>query len=119
MLSVAQWIVTLLFFFIEILPVTAKVLLNIGPLSPYETLLKTEEDIITDQPKLTRVIPRQDAERESDTQIAIDEHMRQREGASGRRPTSTSPRTWRPSSTSRSRSGAGKSRPNSASTRRR
>jgi hypothetical protein len=85
MLSVAQWIVTLLFFCIEILPVTVKVLLNIGPLSTYETLLKNEEDIITDHAKLTRVTRRRDAEREADKQIAIDEHMRQLEEGLGKR----------------------------------
>jgi hypothetical protein len=78
-LGAAQWIVTLLFFCIEILPVTVKVLLNIGPLSTYETLLKNEEDIITDQAKLTRVTRRRDAEREADKRIAIDEHMRKLE----------------------------------------
>ena len=30
-LAVAQWVVTLLFFFIEILPVMVKFLLNLGP----------------------------------------------------------------------------------------
>ena len=85
LLSVAQWVVTLLFFCIEILPVTVKVLLNLGPLSTYETLLKNEEDIITDRTKLTRVTKRRDAERESDKQIAIDEHKRQLEENLGKK----------------------------------
>jgi hypothetical protein len=85
MLSIAQWVVTLLFFCIEILPVMVKVLLNIGPLSTYETLLKNEEDMITDQAKLTRVTKRRDAEREADKQIAIDEHMRQLEEGLGKK----------------------------------
>ncbi|MCW2930718.1 MAG: hypothetical protein JWM19_1680 [Actinomycetia bacterium] len=85
MLSVAQWVVTLLFFCIEILPVTVKVLLNIGPLSTYETLLKNEEDMITDEAKLTRVTRRRDAERAADKQIAIDEHMRQLEEDLGKK----------------------------------
>ena len=84
-LGVAQWIVTLLFFCIEILPVMVKVLLNIGPLSTYETLLKNEEDIITDRAKLTRVTRRRDAEREADKQIAIDEDMRQLEEDLGKK----------------------------------
>ena len=84
-LGVAQWIVTLLFFCIEILPVMVKVLLNIGPLSTYETLLKNEEDIITDRAKLTRVTRRRDAEREADKQIAIDEDMRRREEDLGKK----------------------------------
>ncbi len=85
MLSVAQWVVTLLFFCIEILPVMVKVLLNIGELSAYEKVLKTEEEIITDQAKLTRVTRRRDAEREADKRIAIDEHMRQLEEDLGKR----------------------------------
>jgi multidrug efflux pump subunit AcrA (membrane-fusion protein) len=85
MLSVAQWVVTLLFFCIEILPVMVKVLLNIGPLSTYETLLKNEEEIITDQAKLARVTRRRDAEREADKRIAIDEHMRQLEEDLGKK----------------------------------
>jgi hypothetical protein len=85
MLSVAQWVVTLLFFCIEILPVMVKVLLNIGPLTTYETLLKNEEDMITDRAKLTRVTRRRDAEREAEKQIAIDEHMRQLEEKLGKK----------------------------------
>lgn len=84
-LRVAQVFVTLLFFCIEILPVMVKVLLNIGPLSVYETLLKNEEDIVTDRATLTRVTKRRDAEREADKQIAIDEHMRQLEEGLGRK----------------------------------
>jgi hypothetical protein len=79
MLGVAQWVVTLLFFCIEILPVMVKVLLNIGPLSTYEVLLKNQEDMITDAAKLKRITRRRDAERESEKQIAIDEDMRERE----------------------------------------
>ncbi len=85
MLGVAQWVVTLLFFCIEILPVMVKVLLNIGPLSTYERILKTEEDIITDRAKLKRVTSRRDAERESAKQIAIDEDMRQLEEDLGKK----------------------------------
>jgi hypothetical protein len=79
MLGVAQWVVTLLFFCIEILPVMVKVLLNIGPLSPYEVVLKNQEDMIADRMKLKRVTTRRDAERESEKQIKIDEDMRERE----------------------------------------
>jgi hypothetical protein len=85
MLSVAQWVVTLLFFCIEILPVMVKVLLNIGPLTTYETLLKNEDDIITDRAKLIRVSRRRDAEREAQKQIAIDEHMRHLEEKLGKK----------------------------------
>ena len=83
-LAVAQWVVTLLFFFIEILPVMVKFLLNLGPLSLYERALKNEEDSITDTMKTSRVTRRQDIEREALKQQAIDEDMRQREEALGK-----------------------------------
>jgi hypothetical protein len=83
-LGLAQWIVTLLFFFIEILPVMVKFLLNMGPLSLYEVALKNEEDSKIDQFKTTRVTKRQDIEREALKQQAIDEDMRQREEALGK-----------------------------------
>ena len=83
-LKVAQWVVTLLFFFIEILPVMVKFLLNRGPLSLYEIALKNEEDSKIDQFKTTRVTRRQDIEREALKQQAIDEDMRQREESLGK-----------------------------------
>ena len=82
-LATAQWVVTLLFFFIEILPVMVKVLLNIGPLSTYEKVLKAEEDIIADRVKLMRVTKRRDSERAAEKDIAVDEDMRKREEALG------------------------------------
>ena len=85
MLGVAQWVVTLLFFCIEILPVMVKVLLNLGPLSPYEVVLKNEEDIATDRVKLTRVTKRRDAERQAEKQQAINDHMRQLEEDLGKK----------------------------------
>ena len=83
-LSVAQWVVTLLFFFIEILPVMVKFLTNLGPPSLYEVALKNEEGSITDTMKTSRVTRRQDIEREALKQQAIDEDMRQREEALGK-----------------------------------
>ena len=83
-LAGAQLMVTLLFFFIEILPVLVKFLLNIGPLSLYEIALKNEENLITDTMKTSRVTRRQDIEREALKQQAIDEDMRQREEALGK-----------------------------------
>jgi hypothetical protein len=84
-LRIAQIFVTLLFFCIEILPVIVKVLLNMGPLSTYETLLKNEEDSIIDDAKLKRVIRRRNAQGEADKQIAVDEHMRQLEEDLGKK----------------------------------
>jgi hypothetical protein len=92
MLRVAQWVVTLLFFFIEILPVLVKVMLNIGPLSSYEKVLKSEEDIVGDRAKLKRVTKRRDAERAAEKDIAVDEDMRKREEAVRPRPLLTSRR---------------------------
>ena len=83
-LGAAQWVVTLLFFCIEILPVMVKVLLNVGPLSTYEVVLKSREEMITDAAKLKQVTRRRDIERESQKQIAIDEDMRQREEELGK-----------------------------------
>lgn len=83
-LKVAQWVVTLLFFLIEILPVMVKFLLNMGPLSLYEVALKNEEDSRVDEFKTTRVTKRQDIEREALKQQAIDEDMRQREEQLGK-----------------------------------
>jgi Domain of unknown function (DUF4407) len=83
-LTVAQWVVTLLFFFIEILPVMVKLLLNIGPLSLYEVALKHEEDSSTDEMKTSRVTRRRDIERNALKQQTIDEDMRQREEELGK-----------------------------------
>jgi Domain of unknown function (DUF4407) len=67
-LRLAQIVVTLLFFFIELLPVTVKFLLNLGPPSTYEKVAKLEEEKILDQARLGRLTQRRNAERESDEQ---------------------------------------------------
>lgn len=70
-LFLAQVVVTLLFFFIEILPVMVKFMLNMGPLSDYETVAKAEGEKIKDRAKLDRVNARRDAERDSDEQMKL------------------------------------------------
>ena len=115
MLSVAQWVVTLLFFCIEILPVMVKVLLNLGPLSIYETCSRTRR---TSSPT-GRSSPGSPgagtpSERRTSRSPSTSTCASWRK-SSARRPTRTSPSTWRPSSTWRSRSGAGRSRRSSAS----
>jgi len=93
-LFVAQMVVTLLFFFIELLPVTVKFLLNLGPPSTYEKVAKLEEEKILDQARLDRLTQRRNAERESDEQqkradaatrvrVNVTEDMSNREQAMG------------------------------------
>ena len=100
MLSVAQWVVTLLFFCIEILPVMVKVLLNIGPLTTYETLLKNEEDMIKDRAKLTRVSRQAGTPSERRrSRSPLTSTCASWRKSSARRPTSTWLSTWRRFST--------------------
>lgn len=93
-LRFAQVVVTLLFFFIELLPVTVKFLLNLGPPSTYEKVGKLEEEEILDQARLNRLMQRRNAERESDEQqkkadaatrvrVNVAEDMSNREQAMG------------------------------------
>ena len=65
-LLLAQLTVAALFFLIEMLPVGVKFLLNLGPLSTYETVAKLEEEKIVDKARLNRVAQRRSVERESD-----------------------------------------------------
>ncbi len=67
-LRFAQLIVTLLFFLIEVLPVTVKLLLSLAPPTAYDKVAESQAKIITDQADLKRIAARRDAERESDEQ---------------------------------------------------
>lgn len=89
-LKFAQIIVTLLFFFIEILPVMVKLLLNLAPPTAYDRVLETQTKMITDKADLKRVGARRDAERASDehrkledgesrVRVKVADDMRQRE----------------------------------------
>ena len=59
---------TLLFFLIEVLPVTVKLLLSLAPPTAYDKVAESQAKIITDQADLKRIAARRDAERESDEQ---------------------------------------------------
>lgn len=93
-LKFAQLIVTALFFLIEILPVTVKLLLNLAPPTAYDKVAESQAKIITDQADLNRIAARRDAERKSDEQrrredgesrvrINVADDMRTREEALG------------------------------------
>jgi len=93
-LKFAQLIVTLLFFLIEILPVTVKLLLNLAPPTAYDKVAETQGKMVTDQVDLKRIAARRDAERESDEQrkrkdgdsrvrVNVADDMRNREEALG------------------------------------
>jgi hypothetical protein len=93
-LRFAQLIVTLLFFLIEVLPVTVKLLLSLAPPTAYDKVAESQAKIITDQADLKRIAARRDAERESDEQrkrqdgesrvrVNVADDMRRREEALG------------------------------------
>lgn len=93
-LGFAQFIVTALFFLIEIMPVMVKFLLNMGQMTAYETVAKTEEEKIVDQARQSRITARRNTERDSgrerktkdsDSQklINVAEDMNKREEALG------------------------------------
>jgi hypothetical protein len=93
-LDAAQWIVTALFFLIEILPVTVKLLLNIAPPTAYDLVAEKQAKIVTDQADRDRLVARRDAERRADeegqledgksrTRINVANDMRAREEALG------------------------------------
>jgi len=70
-LGFAQFIVTALFFLIEILPVMVKFLVNMGPMTTYETVAKTEEEKIVDKARQERITARRNTERDSDAERKI------------------------------------------------
>jgi hypothetical protein len=93
-LFLAQLIVTLLFFLVELLPVAVKFLLNVGPPSAYEKVVKLEDEKVVDKARLDRLAERRKAERESDEErkkadaasrgrINVAEDMSRREEAMG------------------------------------
>jgi hypothetical protein len=94
-LLLAQLTVMALFFLIEMLPVTVKFLLNMGPLTTYETVAKLEDEKVVDTARLDRITQRRNAERESDEtrkvedgkskmRINVEEDMRTHEEALGK-----------------------------------
>lgn len=83
-LGLAHLAVFLLFFMIEMLPVTVKVLLNFGPLSAYEIVAKLKEDELIDKARTLRNEARRIEESKSQTRIDIEDHMRSKEVVLGR-----------------------------------
>lgn len=75
-LNGARIAVLLLFFLIEILPVTVKFLQNLGPLTAYESALKSRDDEKVDEVKLERAERRRLQEGESQARIAEKENDR-------------------------------------------
>jgi hypothetical protein len=72
-LLLAHMTVMALFFLIEVLPVLVKVLLNLGPLDPYERVLKAEEETIAGTVKKERLIERRTADANARAQIKVAE----------------------------------------------
>jgi hypothetical protein len=78
--SEAAWLVLLvLFIIIGILPVAVKLLINLGPLTVYEKVAKSEEEILIDRIRLERITRRRNAERESEARINIEDDLRKKE----------------------------------------
>ncbi len=78
-LQAARLAVLALFFLIEILPVTVKFLLNIGPPSAYEVVAKLREDEAIDAATMRRIESRRIGEAESRTRIGVQDDMQQKE----------------------------------------
>jgi Domain of unknown function (DUF4407) len=84
-LAGARLAVLALFFLIEMLPVTVKFLLNLGPPSPYEVVAKLKEDEAIDTARAKRVESRRIEERRSEVRINVEDDMRRREEELGKR----------------------------------
>jgi hypothetical protein len=83
-LEAARLAVLLLFFLIEILPVTVKFLLNIGPPSAYEVVAKLREDELIDAASTRRVENRRIGESRSQTRVSVAADLQQKEADLGR-----------------------------------
>lgn len=94
-LLLAQLTVMALFFLIEMLPVSVKFLLNMGPPTAYEKVAKLEDKKTVDRARTDRITQRRSAERESDesmkvedgkskTRLNVEEDMRGREEELGK-----------------------------------
>jgi hypothetical protein len=62
-LVIAQLIVMALFFLIEILPVSVRILLSLNQLTPYESVVKLEDDMVLDGKRQSRLSARREAQR--------------------------------------------------------
>ena len=84
-LGLVHLAVFLLFFMIEILPVTVKLLLSLDKNSAYDTVARLSESKITDAAKIERAESRQIGEQKSQTRIEVEADMRQKEINLGKR----------------------------------
>jgi Domain of unknown function (DUF4407) len=83
-LQAARLAVLALFFLIEILPVTVKFLLNMGPLSAYEVVARLAEDERIDAATTRRIEARRMEEAGSQARVRVQTDMRRREEDLGR-----------------------------------
>jgi hypothetical protein len=83
-LQAARLAVLALFFLIEILPVTVKFLLNIGPPSAYEVVAQLREDELIDAANIRRIESRRISEAKSQIRINVEADMREKEEDLGR-----------------------------------
>ena len=92
-LLIAHLVVMALFFLIEILPVTVKVLLNLQPPTAYEVVAQARDDDLIERVRAGQTEARRIEEGRTRARLAVEDDMRQREVAAGKGATST----WRPS----------------------
>lgn len=78
-LALVHLAVFLLFFMIEILPVTVKLLLSMDRNSAYESVARKNENKVIDAAKIERAELRQIAEQKSQARLEIEADMRQKE----------------------------------------
>ncbi len=78
-LEAARLAVLALFFLIEILPVTVKFLLNLGPPSAYEVAAKLRADELIDAATTRRIESRRIGEGKSRTRISVEADLRGKE----------------------------------------
>jgi hypothetical protein len=83
-LQAARLAVLALFFLIEILPVTVKFLLNMGPLSAYEVVARLKEDELIDAASTHRIESRRMEETRSHVRVRVQADMRTKEEDLGR-----------------------------------
>ena len=78
-LALVHLAVFLLFFMIEILPVTVKLLLSMDRNSAYESVARKNENKVIDAAKIERAEHRQIAEQKSQARLQVEADMRQKE----------------------------------------
>ncbi|MDQ3933361.1 MAG: DUF4407 domain-containing protein [Actinomycetota bacterium] len=83
-LHVAHLFVFLLFFLIEILPVSVKILLNLGPPTAYDMEAAFNEELLKDRAQIRRVEARRVEEGKSEKRVELEADMRDRETKIGK-----------------------------------